>query len=43
MSRKKVDAAQYFRSLGPTEIQNVLKNFYQELADGRKRFKDVLM
>ena len=40
---KKIDAGYYFRNIEPSQVCNVVKNFYQELADGRKRFKDVLM
>ncbi|CDW87615.1 UNKNOWN [Stylonychia lemnae] len=39
----KIDASQYFKNIEPAQVSNVLKNFYQELADGRRRFKDILM
>ena len=40
---KKIDAGYYFRNIDPQQVQNVIKNFYQELADGRKRFKEILL
>ena len=40
---KKIDAGYYFRNIDPAQVQNVIKNFYQELADGRKRFKEILL
>ena len=40
---KKIDAGYYFKNIEPNQVQNVVKNFYQELAEGRKRFKDILM
>ena len=41
--QKKIDAGQYFKANQPHEVQNIVKNFYNELAEGRKRFKDILM
>lgn len=40
---KKIDAGYYFRNIDPSQVNNVVKNFYQELADGRKRFKEILL
>ena len=40
---KKIDAGYYFRNIDPAQVNNVIKNFYQELADGRKRFKEILL
>ena len=43
LQMKKIDAGYYFRNIEPQQVANVVKNFYQELADGRKRFKEILL
>jgi hypothetical protein len=43
MKGKEINVAQYFETLDPHNIQNVLINFNKELADGKKNFRDILM
>lgn len=43
MRQKEINVAQYFETLDPQNIQNVLTNFKKELADGQRNFRDILM
>lgn len=39
----KIDASYYFKNIDPTQIQNILTNFYKELNQEEKNFKNILM
>ena len=43
MKGKEINAAQYFETLDPHNIQNVLINFNKELAEGKNNFREILM
>ena len=43
MKQREVNVAQYFETLDPHNIQNVLTNFNKELADGKRNFREILM
>ena len=40
---KKIDAGYYFRNMEPQSVSNMIMNFQKELAEGRKRFKEILL
>jgi hypothetical protein len=43
MKSKEINVAQYFETLDPPNIQNIITNFNKELAEGKRNFKDILM
>ena len=38
-----INVAQYFETLDPHHINNVLINFHRDLSLGNQNFKDILM
>ena len=39
MKGKEINAAQYFETLDPHNIENVITNFNKELGEGKRNFK----